>query len=120
MTKKADRPDKPDKMTEADAITPSDVAASRAAHHERALAPAPSDDEATRGPESAEAAPPVAQAAQAAQANENRGATAFEIYSMHADGKDHKGKPLPGWNELSDAVKSHWNAVHDHYAAKPV
>lgn len=39
------------------------------------------------------------------------GKVAFDAYSDHADYKTHDGKPIPRWNDLTDAVRGHWDAA---------
>jgi hypothetical protein len=39
------------------------------------------------------------------------GKVAFDAYSDHADYKTHDGKPIPQWDDLTDAVREHWDAA---------
>jgi hypothetical protein len=61
---------------------------------------------------------PVPAPAPEAAENPDRGAEYFEVYSMHAKNMTYDGKPIPGWGELPEDTKSHWNAVADHAEKK--
>lgn len=36
------------------------------------------------------------------------GRTAYEAYSRNAQGLTFDGRPMPDWNDLTDAVQNHW------------
>jgi hypothetical protein len=35
----------------------------------------------------------------------------YNAYGVHADWKSWNGNPMPQWDELNEAVQSHWIAV---------
>lgn len=54
---------------------------------------------------------PVPAEARADLDTRSAGRKAFEAYAAHVGGKTHDGKPIPGWENLTDAVREGWDAA---------
>lgn len=39
------------------------------------------------------------------------GKTAYEAYGRDADWKTYDGRPMPTWDDLTEAVRGHWIAA---------
>jgi hypothetical protein len=38
----------------------------------------------------------------------NNGKSAYDAYAEHADWTTYDGRPMPQWDDLTDAVRGHW------------
>lgn len=36
---------------------------------------------------------------------------AFDAYLVSSHGKNYEGKPVPAWDDLSEAIRQHWIAA---------